>query len=58
MASPFELKSKGSLTEASIYPIDETSSGQQSADFLDESATPNSTSIPAARSMKPQMSTR
>lgn len=58
MTSPFESKSKGSLTDASIYPIDETSSGQQPADFLDGSSLPNSTTKTAARSLKPQMSTR
>ena len=57
MASPFELKSKGSLTDASIYPIDETSTGQQHAD-VDGSSMLNSPSIPAGRSLKTQMSTR
>ena len=56
MTSPFELKSKGSLTDASIYPVDETSHGQQPD--LDGSPMPKGTSIPAARSMKPAMSTR
>lgn len=58
MASPFELKSKGSLADASIYPIDETSNGQQDPGEYDGSSVRKSTSIPAARSFKPQLSTR
>lgn len=58
MASPFELKAKGSLTDAPIYPIDEMSNGPQDSGGFDGSCVRRSTSIPAARSFKPQMSTR